>query len=371
MMVLAFPVDAVEIFQEGERLSKELGDDKALARFRGSIGMYHTMRGEIELGTKFLEDAFQAADKVQDIEVLAPVGFQLCAGAIGPGDFLKIAGVAPRVIALIEDMEKEHEPFSLAMFNPYSALVSTYGVALASLGDIQEGQAQCEKALGFANQSNDPGTMGYVEGMYAVVLVIKGDGQKTVEHGRNAIRYSEEAQLLGVVPIAWNCLGWGYRYLGDTKAAVDCVKKALEISQAMGLYSATYYSSLGDMYFELGDLEKARNCVERALEQVPKGAGGCNDGFVRTFSGSILGRINSSRFAEAEECVLQGMRIQDEIKTRSYYAYGPLLLGELYADVGQKEKAIQQLKKAEVMMQEVGMDYWLRRTQKVIGRIES
>jgi class 3 adenylate cyclase/tetratricopeptide (TPR) repeat protein len=370
MMGLAFPDDSVETLQEGERLSKELGDDKALARFRGSIGMYHTMRGEVELGTKCLEDAFQAADKVQDIDVLAQVGFQLCAMAIGTGDYLKIAEVAPRVIALIESMGKEHEPFGLVVFNPYSALVSIYGVALASLGNIQEGQDQCEKALGFATQINDPMTMGYVEGNYAMVLMIKGDVQKTVEHGRNAVRYSEEAQQLIQAATAWQCLGWGYRFLGDIKAAVDCQKKALETGQAMGGFLHVFYSNMGVMYFESGDLENARNCVERALELVPKGARGCIDGFVLTFSGSVLGRIDSSRFAEAEECVLQGMRIQDEVKTRSYYAYGPLYLGELYADVGQKAKAIQQLKKAENLMQEIGMDYWLRRTQEALKSVE-
>jgi len=37
---------------------------------------------------------------------------------------------------------------------------------------------------------------------------------------------------------------------------------------------------------------------------------------------------------------------------------GYLFLGELYADRGQGEKA-----------QEMGMDYWLARTQEVLGRL--
>jgi hypothetical protein len=48
---------------------------------------------------------------------------------------------------------------------------------------------------------------------------------------------------------------------------------------------------------------------------------------------------------------------------------GYLHLGELYADIGQKEKAIKNLKKAETAFQEMGMDYWLSRTQAVMEKL--
>jgi len=50
---------------------------------------------------------------------------------------------------------------------------------------------------------------------------------------------------------------------------------------------------------------------------------------------------------------------------------GHYYLGELYANRGQKRKALEALKKAEGMMQEMGMDYWLRRTQEVLERVEA
>ncbi len=44
-------------------------------------------------------------------------------------------------------------------------------------------------------------------------------------------------------------------------------------------------------------------------------------------------------------------------------------MGELYADRGQRENALENLKKAEGMFQEMGMDYWLAQTQEVLGRL--
>ena len=40
------------------------------------------------------------------------------------------------------------------------------------------------------------------------------------------------------------------------------------------------------------------------------------------------------------------------------------------AEAGQKEKALEALKKAESEFQNMGMDYWLRKTQEVLARVE-
>jgi hypothetical protein len=63
------------------------------------------------------------------------------------------------------------------------------------------------------------------------------------------------------------------------------------------------------------------------------------------------------------------MKILDELEEKPFYAQGYLSLGELYADSGQKEKALENLKKAEAMFQEMGMDYWLARTKKLLEMV--
>jgi tetratricopeptide (TPR) repeat protein len=59
----------------------------------------------------------------------------------------------------------------------------------------------------------------------------------------------------------------------------------------------------------------------------------------------------------------------EEAKAKPHYAIGYLSMGELYAATGQNEKALETLKKAKSMFQEMGMDYWLRRTQSVLERL--
>ena len=50
-------------------------------------------------------------------------------------------------------------------------------------------------------------------------------------------------------------------------------------------------------------------------------------------------------------------------------AFGHLCLGELYADSRQKEKALENLKKAESMYQEMGMELYLRKTKEILDRL--
>jgi len=71
---------------------------------------------------------------------------------------------------------------------------------------------------------------------------------------------------------------------------------------------------------------------------------------------------------KAEEYVLQGIKMSDELKLRPCFSQGYFFLGELYVDTGQREKALENLKKTERMFQEMGMDYWLAKTREILGK---
>ena len=85
--------------------------------------------------------------------------------------------------------------------------------------------------------------------------------------------------------------------------------------------------------------------------------------------GRILGKTDPSQTDKAEECILKGIKILDEMKIKPWCSEGYLYLGEFYIDTGQKEKAMENLKKAEGMFREMGMDYWLAKAQEVFRRL--
>ncbi len=72
---------------------------------------------------------------------------------------------------------------------------------------------------------------------------------------------------------------------------------------------------------------------------------------------------------DGEEYILQGIKICNELKIKPFSAQGYLFLGELYADSDKREKAWENLEKAQKMFQEMGMDCWLAKTQEVLDRL--
>jgi hypothetical protein len=71
----------------------------------------------------------------------------------------------------------------------------------------------------------------------------------------------------------------------------------------------------------------------------------------------------------AEKTILEGISLLEELKIKPYISVGHLFLGELYIFSDQREKAIEKLDKAKLMFQEMEMDYWLNKTQKVLERL--
>jgi len=369
MMPLFFPEDSLEILQEGERLSRELGDERSLARFHGGLGAYYALRGSPQ-GREYLENAFQAAQKTQDIDLMAPLGFQICTMYLAQGDYPKLADVAPRVIALLESTQREPHFFGSST-PPYSFLVSLYGLALAGLGNFQEGGVQCEKALRFSTRINDVGSITWTEYMYSLLFVYQGDGKRAIEHAQQAIKYAEQVQSIAILAMAWDVFGFGHYYLGDYENALKYVEKGGKIVRDSGMPDqSAYLTNLCLVYIELGDLGNARTCAENALELTQKQKDKRSEGISSMCLGRILGMQDKSRLAEAEGAILRGMETLHELKARPFYAHGYLYLGELYAHTGQREKALENLQKAEAMYQEMGMDYWLRRTQSELAKLQ-
>ncbi len=152
---------------------------------------------------------------------------------------------------------------------------------------------------------------------------------------------------------------------------MERVEKALEIQKALGIelnLSATYCIQ-GITYFDQGDQEKGLGLLEKAVELALKNNEKGFEGLFRIMLGRILGKTGPNQFERAEESILKGINILEELRLKPNFSQGYLYLGEFYTDIGQKEKAQENLKKAERMFQEMGMDYWLAKTDEVLKRL--
>jgi len=126
---------------------------------------------------------------------------------------------------------------------------------------------------------------------------------------------------------------------------------------------------LSVVHFASGDFQNAENCANEALTVSQKYDQKDYEGISIIWLGRILGKEKPSPGVRADDHILQGMKICDELSLKAWSAQGHLFLGELYADGGQREKAQESLKKAKDMFQEMSMDYWLTKTQELLSKL--
>ena len=148
------------------------------------------------------------------------------------------------------------------------------------------------------------------------------------------------------------------------------MEKGLKIQIDAGIHYdlGFFYSCSAMVDLDSGDLKKAQQRAEEALQIAQKNHQ-YGEGFVLIVLGRIFGKSDPPQTDNAEESILKGIKILENLKIKLYYAPGYYYLGELYADTGQKDKALETLKNAEGMFREMEMNYWLGKTKEVLTRL--
>jgi len=369
MGALGYPGDWLQVLDEGVKLARELGDEGSVARFFSYIGLGYAQRGDQTKAIGYGERALGQADKIGDVALVAPIAYNLCAVYCISGDHLKIVELSQRTIALIERTGTQAESFG-GPLNIYAALLSMNGDCRGYLGDFETGQDMCEKGLRLATESGQF-DLAWSENFFGSLFVNKGDGENAVKHHKEMLRVSEQTQATYLLGVVYGQLALEYYLLGDLENARKQAEHAIEIDTEAGIniWLSNAYIALGQIYLDSSDLKNARSCTEQALNLAQKNGEKINEGTSRILLGRVLGKEHISQSARAKEYILEGIKILEEREIVARSAVGYLYLGELYADMGQKEKALETLKKAEGEFHKMGMDYWLRRTREIMAEL--
>jgi tetratricopeptide (TPR) repeat protein len=365
--LLGFPEGSLEILQEGESLSKELQDSRSLVFFYGRLSAYYAVRGNAPLGVRYSEEALEVARKSQDIDSFVRIAPGLCASYMGTGRYSKVVDVVPGFLDLLEKTGQESNFFGLSV-SPYSWLCGYCGMSMGYLGNFEGGKRILEKGLRHAVQIGDFRVLGLVESCYGSFFHVKGDWKPAIDHLQNSIKINEEVKFLLGLASSWSALGYSNSCLGDSEMGRRCVENGLKIQREGGFewLLSTHSLYLGSICFQQGNLKSALNYVEEALRLSQKNYEKHLEALSWIWLGRIVGRTETAQIRKAEEYLLRGMNMLDELKLKPYYTQSHLFLGELYANAGRKQEALQNLKKAESMYREMGMDYWLGKAQEAL-----
>jgi tetratricopeptide (TPR) repeat protein len=368
---IGYSQDYLPLLQKAEALTEALGDDKNRVRVRSVLGLYYILKGgDPQLGWKYLDSCMDYPEIIQDVDIMVPVGVDLCFSCFLSGDFQRINNIAPAIINLIEYSGKQAEFFGRHL-SPYSYVHGLYGASTGICGDFDYGGRLLEKALSFARQLDHLASIGNAELVYGATLATKGDGRNAAGYLQNAIKDLEESQTMVLLGIGWTWLGYAHCLMGQSKTAVDLTEKGLKMHTDLGIpfWRSLCHWLCSVVYFELDGMGQARTHAELALQFSMENNERQMQGLSRTWLGRIISKADATQIDLAEQNILQGIGLLEELGIRGQSCFGFLWLGEVYAESDRQKEAQVNLKKAEGMFQDMGMDYWLGKTREVLKRI--
>ena len=371
-IVLGFPEESLQGLAEGERLSKELGEDRSLTRIYSNMGLYYSIRGRINDGITFTRKAFDAAEKIQDVELMSQSGPDLCLSYMSKGDFVEAIDVGSKVLRLIEKTGTQSETFG-GPAKVYPAFLSICGYNWGLLGNFKKAASFCKKGLSVANDLGSPLTIGLCEYYDASVLLLKGELRAAKEHFEMGIKILEEVKFIQPLALAWSGLGTIHCFLGDEETGKKQVEKGLEIALDAGVewQFSNHHLAHGICYFHSGDTEKALEYIKKANLQAQKNLEKHVEGKTLIWLGRVWGRKDSKTMEKSDEYFDQGVKILDALGTKPDRSMGYLFWGMFYADHGFRDKALEILEKAELCFIEMGAKHWLEETRTVLETLKA
>lgn len=367
---LGFPEDTAEILQDGEKLCKEFGDKRSMARIYTYTGMYYSFKGNLALGRSYLEQSLFEAEKASDLDILGPLAYGLFANCILEGNCIRITDIAPRIIRLLEETHREHEDFGTPA-NLYATLHSQCGSSLMALGNIEMGQNLCRKAVSFACEVKDFFSIGVAEMLYGFSTAWIGRGEKAVKHLQRSIENFEKSQGTLFLPAVWSHIGLGHYFIGNIPKALQYIEKGLkmQIASALPYWLSFHHVGLSIVHMALNDLTKASFHAQEAISYAKKNKERHWEALSLLQLAMVGWKRQEIKINEAEQHIREGIRLVNELEMKPFEMIGYLYLGELFADANEREKALEILKRSEKAFQEMGMDYWLAMTRKISTKL--
>jgi class 3 adenylate cyclase/DNA-binding SARP family transcriptional activator len=371
MRPLGYPEGSIRFLREGEELAKELGDNLKAANFSSCIGIYLGVAGgNPVLGKTYVERGLSSLEPMAEMGSISPLVYDLAFSCTGGGNFSHICEFVPEYIEKMERFGAQSETFGRP-FTIYPVLQAALGMALGATGEFAAGECVLRHCSELARRIGDPLTLAMVECYYCGFHHFKGDGENMVCHCKAAAETSEKSQMFFMAGIAWAWAGYGYFFLEQPQKALDLLEKGLgsHIDRGVTMWLGCIHADLALVQWKLGNPGKALFHakqgvnVSRANNEMHFAAKS------EIYLGKILGAGDPGRFGEAREHIFRGIETADKLKLRPLSAEGRFYLGELSASSGRTKEAMDQLRRAEAMFLEMGMEYWLSRAQAALARL--
>lgn len=368
IILLNFPKGSLGLLEAGAKVSKELDDLKSAIRFYSNMGFCHSVRGRHLEGIRYSGKAFEEATAINDLTAMAQTAPDLSLAYLSTGRFKKVIEISSRMIHAIHKAEKEKDNFGGPAI-VYPAQYSISGFSLVHLGRFDEGISNCVYGLEAALESENLFTIGLCRYYIGMALLLKGAWEEARDYFLVCLKGMEKVDFAEIKSLAKGGLGVTEAYMKDPVHGRVLVEEGLNSFQDSGRKGqiSTLQCFVAICCYASGDYEDARLFIDQTLASATENGESYLKGRALIWEGRIMGKLGNDAPLEAIQRVEAGLETLTELGTAPDIAIGRLFLGELYVQENQEKVALTHLKAAETLFKEMGMDYWIEETGKIMS----
>jgi tetratricopeptide (TPR) repeat protein len=194
---------------------------------------------------------------------------------------------------------------------------------------------------------------------------LQGDLPQALTLGQRAISICRELNISFLLVSLLGIVRHAQVRSGRLDEALLGLREGLAIQEAMGYRStmSVIVSMLAEAYLAAGQLSAASDQARRALALARE----CGERFQEARGLWILGQIHAHPdhpdLEAAEQACRQSLVLANALDMRPLVAECHLALGKLSCRTGNRQQAEEHLATATTMFREMGMTYWLEKTE--------
>jgi DNA-binding NtrC family response regulator/tetratricopeptide (TPR) repeat protein len=350
--------------REAEAMARTLDDQRRLGWVSAFMSAQYVLTGgHATVARTFAERVEAIGDTLGDGPLQVAAQYYLLLACHVSGDHPGTEHASRRLMQLLEG-DRNRERFGLAVL-PAVVSRAFLARALAERGLFVEGGASGHEAIRIAETLEHPVSLIFACLWVAYVDSLKGELSQAAPRLERAIALCREWNVVLYSPFAMAFLGHVYAWSGHIAEGVSRLEEALAGYESAGIRYLHSISvvQLGEAYLLADQVEDARACADRAVRLARERGERGHEAWALRLLGEVASHPDRPDMATAEGHYRAAMALADALGMRPLATHCHLGLGKLYRRTGDRAKGSEHLATAAIMYREMGMTFWLEKTE--------